>query len=267
MRILHEAWSPRNWLTSLLAPALAATALLGLPMAASAQATPQTTNTGPTIVRVDDEDCAETPPVVSVFVSNWDTSALEITRTSAPNAGKKTLQVPASPNATVNFLISDIGGDGAYTVGRQGHATPTPKAFTVSCPQGLLLGDIQLCNGTHVDGGTIGATLAATTTKAATTQNNSFSAEVRPGNYDEQATSPANYHFVSCNGFTGSGATATIGGIVVPLNGTGRAIFYVVANATIPTSTPPPGGGVPGGSKCGRGVAAGAGVLAAGVTM
>ena len=131
--------------------------------------------------------------------------------------------------------------------------------FYVAANTGTLTGDIQLCAGTHVDGGTIAAT--GPTNVAA--QNNSLSATVTPGTYAEQATAPANFQFVSCNGFTGSGAGATISGIVVPDNGTGSAIFYV---QPIPTTTTTPGGGVQGVST-GTGSGAGSGVLGAAVTQ
>ena len=161
MRILHHVWSPKKWLTALLAPALAATALVGLPLTASAH-----NITGGTAGV--DIDCTEAPPVVSIFVDHWDvTTAVVITRTSplpAADFGKVTKKNPAASTDKVTFVIADIGGNGDYTAGRDGHPTdPKPVPFTINCPpppSGTLLGDIQLCDnaGTHVDGGASDAT-------------------------------------------------------------------------------------------------------------
>jgi hypothetical protein len=215
MRILHQMGQPRKWLTMLVAPALAATALMGLPMTASAHQI---------VGGAVDVDCDETPPVVSVTVTNW-TGNIVITRTS-PSPVVVTKKLPPSQNAKVDFLISEIGGNGSYTASREGTTEdPAPVAFTVDChtPMGTLKGDIQLCDGTHVDGGTIGATGPTNVPP----QNNSLSAPVTPGTYEEQATSPEHYHFVNCKEFQGTGTNATIKNIKVPDGGSFNAIFYV----------------------------------------
>src|SRR3982074_2066821 len=163
MSLLNKVGQPRKWLTSLLASALAASALVALPLTASAH-----NITGGTAGI--DIDCDENPQVVSIFVDHWDVStAVEITRTSplpAADFGKVSKKNPVASTDKVTFVIADIGGNGDYTVGREGHPNdPKPIPVPINCapphqPSGTLLGDIQLCDsaGTHVDGGTIGAT-------------------------------------------------------------------------------------------------------------
>jgi phage baseplate assembly protein gpV len=235
MSLLNKVGQPRKWLTSLLASALAASALVALPLTASAH-----NITGGTAGI--DIDCDENPQVVSIFVDHWDVStAVEITRTSplpAADFGKVSKKNPVASTDKVTFVIADIGGNGDYTVGREGHPNdPKPIPFTINCapphqPSGTLLGDIQLCDsaGTHVDGGTIGATgTSAGSTPTVPPQNNSLSATVNAGIYTEQATAPAHYHFVNCKEFQGGGSDATIKNIHVPDGGSGNAIFYVAA--------------------------------------
>jgi uncharacterized surface anchored protein len=68
---------------------------------------------------------------VSVTVTNW-TGNVEIKK--QPSGLPITEQMPAGPNSTVVFGIASIGGNGVYTVGRQGNPTdPTPVLFTVAC--------------------------------------------------------------------------------------------------------------------------------------
>ena len=81
--------------------------------------------TGDVVVR-----CNAAPPTVSVTVADW-SGNVEI-KNLATN--KLTERAPAESNATVVFTIKEIGGNGTYTAGRQGHPDdPTPVRFTVRC--------------------------------------------------------------------------------------------------------------------------------------
>lgn len=77
-------------------------------------------------------DCTAKPHTVSVTVTAW-SGNVEITRVN-PTPKKVTERAPAHSDGTVVFTVTEIGGNGTYTAGRQGAPhDPEPVGFTVHC--------------------------------------------------------------------------------------------------------------------------------------
>ena len=75
-------------------------------------------------------NCHADPATVRVTVTAW-SGNVEIKNLSTRHL---TERAPSKSDATVVFTVKEIGGNGHYTAGREGHPDdPTPVAFTVDC--------------------------------------------------------------------------------------------------------------------------------------
>jgi len=141
-------------------------------------------------------------------------------------AGTYSWQATYSGDARNNGAKSSCGSE---TLVAKAPVTQALRGHIYDCSNGTQTTTEVAAGST----GKIGAT-GPTTVSAAP---NPMTAPVSAGTYDEQATAPNGFHFVSCAGAAtvNTPTTATYSGIVVPSGGSGAGVFYVAANPTMGT--------------------------------
>ena len=102
-----------------------------------------------------------------------------------------------------------------------------------------LLIDIYDCTtGTATTTEVVGTVSASGPSTVASQNNPVDDATVKAGAYTVNATAPADYHFVDCGkGTNDTGTTATHSNVNVPVNSTGKTVFYVAQNPKNPNLT------------------------------
>lgn len=128
--------------------------------------------------------------------------------------------------------ITNSGHSASEAVNVPENGTGT-AVFFVERDKGNLTGHILDCaDPAHPE--VLGGTIAVAGPPDFIAANNPITYPVPTGTYAENATAPANYHFVQCGGnavISGGGAAATVAQIIVPRDGSGNANFYVVHDA------------------------------------
>ena len=145
--------------------------------------------------------------------------------------------VSASNPASYHFVYkcggsssgSDTAASEAANVPVNGHGL---AIFYVARDQGQLAGHIYDCTNGATTTEVTGATLAASGPQSVASQSNPLlPTTVLTGDYSVTAGLPNGYHWIACNGTSGSNTDA----VNVPKGGVGTAILYVAKNPNTPT--------------------------------